>query len=122
MRFRSLGLSRVDPDEGCAVAFPQSFSQVANGGDGGPGAALHDGYFAAIMPSQELLKPLLLQVGPITDPGIVTEHEDIGARRGAAVNTFGDAARPHGDRIHADLFPIGPDVHSAGGEALEVVD
>ena len=71
---------------------------------------------------QETVKTHLLAAGPVGQPGIITEHQDVWTGRLAAVAASRDMLGTHCLEIYRDRFMIVPDIVAAWRETLQMVN
>lgn len=115
-------LPRVDANY-CGVGMlAEFFAQVADGRDGGASTEFYDYHVALAVPVQEGFEAVFLSAAALVEPGVVFEHQDVGAGDAFAARAVRHRGGAHGGCIDIKLVLIGPDGVAAAGGALQMVD
>lgn len=122
VRRRDMRLPRVDTDYACVGMLAEFFTQVADGGDGGACAEFYDYHGALTIPVQEGFEAFFLRAAALVEPGVVLEHQDVGAGDALAARAVRNRGGAHGGSIDFKRVLIEPDGVAAARGALQVVD
>ncbi len=112
----------IDTYNRSAKTLADSFTHVTNRWYRRAGTHLHDHDRLMLVLGQETVETHFLAAGPVGQPGIITEHQDVWSGWPVAVATFRDMPGAHCVEIYRDRFMIVPDVVTARRETLQVVN
>lgn len=122
MRRANMRFPRIDTDYSAIWTLAEFFAQVADGGNGGASPEFYDNEGTVAILLQEDVETVYLGVAALTEPGIVFEHEDVGAGNAFAAGALGHAFGAHGGFIDSEIKPVFPDGVGATGRALQPVN
>ena len=122
VRRRDMRLPWVDADYCSVGMLAEFFAQVTDGGNGGAGAEFYDYHVALAVLVQEGFEAVFLGAAALVEPGVVFEHQDVGAGDALAARAVWNCGGAHGGCVDIKVVLIGPDGVAAAGGALEVVD
>ena len=122
MPMGDMGLSGIDPNDSDTVAMTDPFTHVADGGNCCAGAYFYNHHRHLLMLGEKAVEAHLLAPGAVGKPGVVTEHQDVGAGWLTAVAALRNSLSAHAGDVDRDCFVIVPDVIAARGQTLQVVD
>src|SRR5690554_2823406 len=105
MRRANMRFPRVDTDYSAIWTLAEFFTQVADGGNGGASPEFYDYEGTVAILLQEDVETVFLGVAALIEPGVVFEHEDVGAGNAFAAGALGHAFGAHGGFIDSEIKP-----------------